>query len=133
MERKRAHKITEPGYPSADEVLSRRREFMSVFGKLVIGAALISSCGPPLRLGGKMMPSGEIRAPDPVPPDPGTPPPVGCEGDCIPVPGEAPPPDPPVPGGIRPPDPPLPGKTAVPDPPPDHPPLDGDIDVPEGP
>ena len=126
MERKPATQKMDPGYPNADDVLSRRREFMSVFGKLVMGAALISSCGPPLRLGGKVMPPGEIIAP----PDPGTPPPVGCEGDeCVPLPGEAPPPDPPIPGGIRPPeppDPPMAGKVSEPEPPPDHPPLAGD-------
>ncbi|MFH1529266.1 MAG: hypothetical protein ABIK09_00885 [Pseudomonadota bacterium] len=138
MERKRVHLAGEPGYPSADEVRAQRREFLAVFGKLALGAAMVVSCGPPLRLGGKVMPPEEIP-----PPDPGPPPPVGCEGDeCVPLPGEAPPPDPPlpgeppppdppIPGGIRPPDPPMPGKIAVPEPPPEAPPMSGDEAVPE--
>jgi len=129
MKRRSVRRTEGPGYPSADDVLAERRDFLAMFGKLAAGVALVTSCGPPLRLAGKVMPPEEIP-----PPDPGPPPPVGCDpegDDCPPLPGEPPPPDPPVPGGIRPPDPPLPGKIAVPEPPPDHPPLDGDVAAPE--
>jgi hypothetical protein len=129
MERRSVQRTERPDYPSASEVLSERRGFLALFGKLTAGVALVASCGPPLRLGGKVMPPEEIP-----PQDPGLPPQVGCDpDDCPPLPGEPPPPDPPVPGGIRPPDPPMPGKIAVPEPPPDHPPLDGDVASPEEP
>ncbi len=138
MERRKARSSETPGYPAADEVLENRREFISTFGKLVLGAAVVGSCGPPIRLGGKVMPPGEIRPPEPTPPLPGEPPPVGClpdDPDCPPLDGEPPMPDPPLPGGVRPPpDPievPLGGEAPIVEPPPEHPPLSGDEAAPE--
>lgn len=106
MERRRARRTDTPGYPTAGEVLSDRREFLGMVAKIMAGAAMLS---PMAALAG---------APD----EPEFPP---LEGDVIAV---EPPrtrgvvkmPDPPITGGVpKPPDPLPPGVPPMPDPPPD--------------